>query len=103
MLLTHQQVLDFEAENRRSSRVINTLFPPRVAAKLPGILEDVYLEHHEVSCILSTDIVGYTSLSGTVGAVTVIELLNKMFIQFDELCQRNSVEKIYSIGDGEFI
>jgi hypothetical protein len=58
MLLTKQQKHDFEVECKRSENVLHTLFPSRLVEDLQSLVGTSYLEYHEVSAILSTDIVG---------------------------------------------
>ena len=55
--------------------------------------------HHEVT-ILFTDIVGFTSMSQTVAPQQVMEFLHELFVQFDELVDRDSLLwKVETIGD----
>ncbi|OAF70936.1 hypothetical protein A3Q56_01275 [Intoshia linei] len=49
--------------------------------------------------ILFADIVGFTKMSSTKTAHTIVELLNFLFHKFDDLCESNNCEKIGTIGD----
>ncbi|KAJ3196355.1 hypothetical protein HK101_009168 [Irineochytrium annulatum] len=98
MLIALQQKADWEQECQRNERVLNTLFPKRIVTAVNSL--HAYFEYHEKACVLSTDIVGYTSLSSSANPVVVIELLNLMFTRFDDLCSQFMVEKVTTIGDG---
>jgi class 3 adenylate cyclase len=100
MLIAQQQNIEWESENKRSDRVLDTLFPPRIRHNLHDIIGTCYLEYHEIACIISIDIVGYTNLSSHVSPALVIDLLNNMFVQFDELCNLHNMEKVMTMGDG---
>ena len=49
--------------------------------------------------VLFADIVGFTPLSAQLSPSELLDLLNKVFSGFDELVERNRVEKIKTIGD----
>ena len=49
--------------------------------------------------ILFADIVGFTALSGTLTPQQTVELLNTVFIAFDNLAEKHGVEKLKTIGD----
>nr|KAJ3421919.1 hypothetical protein HK105_001846 [Polyrhizophydium stewartii] len=98
-LVSHQQKKLVEGEFARSERVLATLFPPRIATRLKHF-HGTYVEQHQTACVLSTDVVGYTSLSSILHPVDVIEILNDMFTHFDNLCELHSIEKVSTAGDG---
>jgi len=49
--------------------------------------------------ILFADIVSFTVFSGTVNAVELVQILNRMFVLNDELAAELNVEKIKTLGD----
>ena len=52
--------------------------------------------------ILFADIVGFTSLSATMPAVSMVAILNDIFSKFDHLSEVHSCEKISTLGDCYF-
>lgn len=52
--------------------------------------------------ILFADIVGFTSLSATMPAASVVAILNDIFSKFDHLAEVHSCEKISTLGDCYF-
>ena len=49
--------------------------------------------------ILFADIVGFTAYSGANAARQVVEMLSKLFTEFDKECNRLNLFKLYTIGD----
>ncbi|WCL50889.1 adenylate/guanylate cyclase domain-containing protein [Leptospira sp. GIMC2001] len=49
--------------------------------------------------ILFADIVGFTKISETLTPENLVEILNRIFIEFDSITERNGLEKIKTIGD----
>lgn len=49
--------------------------------------------------ILFADIVGFTKISSTKSAEELVDILNKLFQKFDNLCKENHCEKIATLGD----
>ncbi|MBL8003949.1 MAG: tetratricopeptide repeat protein [Candidatus Kapabacteria bacterium] len=52
--------------------------------------------------ILFVDIVGFTQLSESISPNELVDCLDIVFSHFDIICQRNSIEKIKTIGDAYF-
>jgi class 3 adenylate cyclase len=48
---------------------------------------------------LFADIVGFTTFASKTPATKVVEMLNKVFLEFDKLSEKYGVEKIKTIGD----
>ena len=55
-------------------------------------------QHDNVS-VLFADIVGFTKFSTSVSAETLVWLLNTIFLYFDNLVEKEQLEKIKTIGD----
>ena len=49
--------------------------------------------------ILFADIAGFTKYSSSVTPMQVVDMLRGLFTEFDKLCKRNNVYKVYTIGD----
>ena len=56
--------------------------------------------HQTSVSILVADIVGFTELSSSLSAETLVRLLNTIFLDFDILCaEQEGLEKIKTVGD----
>jgi class 3 adenylate cyclase len=51
-------------------------------------------EHHESVTIFFSDIVGFTDISRTLSAVEVMDMLDRLYIAFDGLAEREGVFKV---------
>lgn len=56
-------------------------------------------ESFENCTMLFADITGFTKYSSSVKPETVVQMLRKLFTEFDKLCLEYDVFKLYTIGD----
>ena len=61
--------------------------------------ETTIAEHFPAATVLFADLVGFTSVSATIDARTLVDMLNEIFSAFDRLAVEHGVEKIKTIGD----
>jgi len=111
-----------QTEKQLKHNMIHSLMPPKVAEEVmksreaergedydappsagPANSRDMFRTFHMLQMdnvsILFADIVGFTKMSSNKSAEHLVLLLNDLFGRFDELCQRNSCEKISTLGD----
>ena len=84
--------------NRENQRLLLNVLPAQIAERLKKS-EGIVAERFDEVSVLFTDIVGFTTLSTKLTPTELVELLNRLFSRFDELCDRHQVEKIKTIGD----
>ena len=84
-------------EIEKTEDLLKNLLPVHIVDSLRS--EAVVSDHMEHTTLLVADIVGFTSFSTTKEPVEVIEVLSSMFSQFDKLCIRHHLYKVYTIGD----
>jgi adenylate cyclase len=84
--------------HRDNERLLLNILPATVATRLMSGEERIADFFPEVT-VLFADIVGFTTLSGTLPPQPLVELLNDLFTQFDELAVLHRVEKVKTIGD----
>ena len=86
------------AEQKISERLLLNVLPSSVAERLkgdPGIIADTFPE----ATVLFADIVGFTGLSESMSAESLVVLLNEVFTLFDGIADHHGLEKIKTIGD----
>ncbi|MCL4183699.1 MAG: adenylate/guanylate cyclase domain-containing protein [Burkholderiaceae bacterium] len=101
-----------ESESRREFRLFNEVADGKqriedlLHSMLPGEIVDriqrgespIADAHREVSIVFA-DLVGFTTLSRHLSAPQVVQLLDRLFSDFDRLAAAHGVERIKTIGD----
>jgi class 3 adenylate cyclase len=85
-------------ERDRSDRLLRNILPVPIAERLKQS-HDLIADDFEEATVLFADIVDFTQYSETVSPKKLISLLNSVFTEFDDLCQKHRAEKIKTIGD----
>lgn len=88
-----------ENAKAETDRLLRNILPDSVVERLkrrPGLaIADTFPE----AAILFCDISGFVPLARELGAARVVELLNRIVLDFDALAAHHGVEKIKTIGD----
>ncbi len=82
----------------RSEALLLNILPREIVEKLKDKPRRI-AEHHPDVSVLFADIVGFTPLSATMEAGEVVDMLNEVFIAFDNIFRKYQLEKIKTIGD----
>ena len=85
-------------ERERSERLLLNILPAPIAERLKASEESI-AEHSDGVTVLFADIVGFTPLSASKTPQALVELLNRIFSEFDALADAHGLEKIKTIGD----
>jgi len=93
---TAMRLLDKERE--RSERLLLNILPAPIAERLKASGDSI-AEHSGGVTVLFADIVGFTPLSASKTPQALVELLNRIFSEFDALADAHGLEKIKTIGD----
>lgn len=81
-----------------SSHMMHACFPPHVAEVL--LRGDVPSEDRsECSTVFFADVAGFTAISATMESGKVSNMINRLFLRFDELAAQHEVYKLETIGD----
>jgi adenylate cyclase len=96
--LLSQLVRDLEAERAKSRRLLLNALPERIVRRLEAG-EVRIADRHGLVAVLFSDFVGFTRIAAALEPQVLIDELNALFSEFDEICERNGVEKIKTIGD----
>lgn len=85
-------------EKKKSDNLLLNILPYEVAEELKEKGQTRAKGYDEVS-VLFTDFVGFTANSQKIGVQDLLEELNVCFTAFDNIMERNGMEKIKTIGD----
>ena len=92
------QNMEIEEERRKSDGLLRNILPDEVAQELKG-RGYATPRNYESATVLFTDFVNFTLLSTELSPKELIDELDVCFLAFDEICERNGLEKIKTIGD----
>jgi class 3 adenylate cyclase len=90
------------AEQERSERLLLNILPAPIAARLKQ-RDDVIADAFPEVTVLFADIVDFTRRSGRITPEQVVQVLNELFSVFDQLAQRQGLEKIKTVGDAYMV
>ncbi len=93
-----QQNEEIAAERSKSDQLLLNILPEEIAQELKahGYATP---RHYESATVLFTDFINFTRLSEHLAPNELIDELNECFLAFDEICDKNGLEKIKTIGD----
>jgi PAS domain S-box-containing protein len=89
-------------EQEKSEKLLRNILPETIANKLKEKQGIIAEQFNEVS-ILFADIVNFTSLSSRLKPIQIVNILNRIFSEFDELAEQLGLEKIKTIGDAYMV
>merc|ERR1711916_131192 len=89
-------------DKKRQGNVLTDVFPPHIAAALAEGRR-VEPEHHECVTIFFSDIVGFTDISGSLAPEKVSDMLDRLYTQFDSLCEMHDIFKVETIAAATMI
>jgi len=99
MTATLQVTLDsLRLEQEISENLLLNILPKDIAELLKKKPDSIAEQYGEAS-ILFADVVNFTPMSSQMTPIELVELLNKVFSQFDGLVEKYDLEKIKTIGD----
>lgn len=93
-----RRILETTDRYRRGSALLHKVFPKHVAEALMSE-KKVEAEHHDCVTIYFSDIVGFTNISSSLSAQEVSEMLDRLYVEFDNLAGTHGVFKVETIGD----
>lgn len=84
-------------EIKRTQALLRNLVPPNV---FRGLLKGKRIaDNIQNVTLLYTDMCGFTAFSKTREPAAVVKLLSELFQRMDNLCLKNNVYKVHTIGD----
>lgn len=89
-------------EKKASEEMLRDFLPDRIKERLREGERSIAEPVGEAT-VLFADIVGFTALSHRLAPGHLVELLSDIFTKFDEIAERNRVEKVKTIGDSYMV
>jgi len=86
----------------KSELLLLNILPEKIAQRLKYDTSSIAQGYDEVA-VLFADIVNFTPLSESMSPAELVELLNKIFTQFDQITEKYGLEKIKTIGDAYMV
>ena len=90
-----------DAQARADGLLLNIL-PAEIADQLKTDRRQI-AQHYDAASVLFADVVDFTSLASALSAAEIVDLLDRLFTDFDDLVDRHGVEKIKTIGDAYMV
>ncbi|MBK21246.1 MAG: hypothetical protein CMP63_02865 [Flavobacteriales bacterium] len=89
---------DLNEEKEKSENLLLNILPEGVAneLKLKGFAKT---RKYKKASVLFTDFKGFTKMSYEMSPEKLVQKLDEIFVAFDEVIERNNLEKIKTIGD----
>jgi adenylate cyclase len=88
-----------ERARAETDALLHNILPHSVADRLKARPGEIIADSHDEVSVLFADISGFVALARRLGAVAVVQLLNRIVREFDSLAALHGVEKIKTIGD----
>ncbi|MCC7244360.1 MAG: hypothetical protein IT269_01660 [Saprospiraceae bacterium] len=95
--IQHQNI-EIQEERRKSDGLLLNILPEEIATELKTS-GHATPRLYPSATVLFTDFINFTSLSSQLSPEQLIDELNACFLAFDEIVERNGLEKIKTIGD----
>ncbi len=92
---THEQL---QSEQRESERLLHNILPTTIADELKTE-KTVQPRYYGLATVMFTDFEGFTRRAEETEPRSLIETLDQFFRGFDDIVERNGLEKIKTIGD----
>lgn len=87
-----------EIEKEKADKLLLNILPVRIAEELKATGR-CQTEFYQSVTVLFTDICNFSSISEIMDPEELVFKLDEIFTQFDDICSRNKLEKIKTIGD----
>ena len=89
---------ELDEERERSHSLLLNILPQPIIDRLDAGETTIADRFADVT-VLFSDLVGFTAISSDLEPATLVGELNRLFSEFDALCEACGVEKIKTIGD----
>ena len=94
-----ERTKELQEEKNRSEELLLNILPEEVAKRLAFDKNARIADKIENASVLFADIVGFTKITSTLDADTIVGALNSLYSRIDLRAKREGIEKIKTIGD----
>ena len=94
-----EQKKELEKEKEKSDELLLNILPKEVAEELKEFGKALP-NYYDQATVLFSDLVGFTQIAEKMSPEELVRELDSCFHAFDEIMERNNLEKIKTIGDG---
>ena len=88
-------------ERQLHRNLVNKMLPRKAIAKLHR--GQTVLEKYNLVTIFFSDIVGFTSMAGSMRPIQVMKMLNELYTELDKIVEKHQVYKVETIGDAYMV
>jgi guanylate cyclase len=89
-------------EHDRAESLLLNILPGSIAERLKGD-QSTIADQFTAASVLFADVVDFTPRTRTLAPAAVVELLDRLFSEFDRLAEDRDLEKIKTIGDAYMV
>ena len=93
-----ESAIIIEAERAKADVLLHNILPDEAVAELKANGKATS-KKYDFATVLFTDFVSFTSITETMSPELLIEMLNDCFLGFDQIIEKNKLEKIKTVGD----
>lgn len=97
-----ERTAELRKEHERAEKLLLNILPQKIAEQLKRDGNPIARSFDQAT-ILFADIVGFTPLAARYSPKVMVEVLNRLFCEFDNLAERHNLEKIKTIGDSYMV
>ena len=94
-----ERTKELQEEKNRSEELLLNILPEEVAKRLAMDRNARIADKIDNASVLFADIVGFTKITSTLDADTIVGALNALYSRIDLRAKREGIEKIKTIGD----
>ena len=94
-----ERTKELQEEKNRSEELLLNILPEEVAKRLAIDKNARIADKIDNASVLFADIVGFTKITSSLDADTIVGALNSLYSRIDERAKREGIEKIKTIGD----
>ncbi|NEQ95926.1 MAG: adenylate/guanylate cyclase domain-containing protein [Cyanothece sp. SIO2G6] len=93
---------ELKAEHTKSDQLLRNMLPAAIAQELKHH-QGAIAHRIDNATILFADIVNFTGFAAQVSPIRLVDILNRIFSEFDRLAEHHKLEKIKTIGDAYMV
>ncbi|MEM8650385.1 MAG: adenylate/guanylate cyclase domain-containing protein, partial [Pseudomonadota bacterium] len=94
---------ELQKERDRSEMLLQNILPDPIALRLKSDPEAIIADRHPDVAVLFADIVDFTPKAARLSPEELVQMLNRIFSEFDALVETHGLEKIKTVGDAYMV